>query len=343
LRNFPAKSGQSVAHNFAVQITGILPQGQIMPTVTFARVQAEVLALYRPPQRRKATHAKMSKVLREVAELGAKRSSDLSPSLIVDWLARHDDRRPATNRSYLGSLRAAANIAKKLGYLRVTPWEIRSDWIPADDEDDAEPLPRRHLTVLEIVRLLDQADADAIAGSWQAARLQALVYTYAFTGLRKCEALGLLVSDVSLPGHYLEVRGRRSRRLKTRSSRRTVAIHPELDVVLQRWLPRTECEWVFPSIRRESAWLNGGMGYRALDHVQALAGRCGLDGVTIQAIRRSIATHARRFGLGALEVKELLGHSSEQTQSWYLEDDLANQRAAIAKIDYRTCAARSIV
>ena len=313
-----------------------------MPAVTFTRFRAEVLDLYRPPQRRKATLAKMEKVLREVAELGVRRTSDLTPSLIVRWLAAHDDRRPATNRSYLGSLRAACNIARKLGWVRSTPWDVRADWIPEDVEDDAEPLPRRHLSVLEIVRLLDQADAEAILGSWQAGRLQALLYTYAFTGLRKSEALGLLTAEVDLAEHCLSIRGRRSRRLKTRSSRRRVAIHPELGVVLQRWLPRTECEWVFPSIRRESAWLNGGTGYRALDHVQALAGRCGISGVTIQAFRRSIATHARRFGLGPLEVRDLLGHSSERTQEWYLEDDLANQAVAIAKIDYRA-ASRSAV
>jgi len=314
-----------------------------MPPVTFARFNAEITMLYSPPQRRKATLAKMTKVLAEVADLGVRRTSDLSPSLIVRWLAAHDDRRPATNRSYLGSLRAACNIGRKLGWLRATPWDVRADWIPTDDEDDAEPLPRRHLSVLEIVRLLDQADAEAILGTWQAARLQALVYTYALTGLRKSEALGLLVADVSLPELSISVRGRRSRRLKTRSSRRRVAIHPELSVVLQRWLPRTECEWVFPSIRRESAWLNGTTGYRALDHVQALAGRCGIEDVTIQAFRRSIATHARRFGLGPLEVKDLLGHSSERTQDWYIEDDLDDQRVAIGKIDYRACAKRSVV
>ena len=185
---------------------------------------------------------------------------------------------------------------------------------------------------------MDQADAEAILGSWPAARLQALVYTYAYTGLRKAEALGLLTAEVDLTDRSISVRGRRSRRLKTRSSRRRVAIHPELGVVLQRWLPRTECEWVFPSLRRESPWLSGGSGYRALDHVQALAGRAGLVGVTIQAFRRSIATHARRFGLGPLEVQELLGHSSPQTQSWYLEDDLDDQRIAIGKIDYRSAA-----
>lgn len=193
------------------------------------------------------------------------------------------------------------------------------------------------------MKLIDQADADAILGDWQAGRLQALIYTYVYTGLRKAEALGLLAEDVDLDGRAISVRGRRSRRLKTRSSRRKVAIHPELAVVLRRWLPRTGCEWLFPAIRRESAWLGGTTGYRALDHVQGLARRCGLEGVTIQSFRRSVATHAKRFGLGPLEVKDLLGHSSVQTQDWYLEDDLANQHAAIGKIDYRACAARSVV
>lgn len=309
-----------------------------MPAISFARFEAEVLGLYSPPQRRKATRDKMSKVLREVAELGVRRTSDLTPSLVVRWLAAHSNRRPATNRSYLGSLRAATNIGKKLGWLRATPWDVRSDWIPADVEDDAEPLPRRHLTVLEMVRVLDQADVEAIQGSWHAARLQALVYTYAYTGLRKNEALGLLVADVAIADRYLDVRGRRNRRLKTRSSRRRIAIHPELAVVLSRWLPRTECEWVFPSLRRESPWLNGPKGGKALDQVKALAERAGIEGVTIQAFRRSLATHARRFGLGPLEVRDLLGHSTEKTQDWYLEDDIEDQRAAIGKIDYRACA-----
>lgn len=313
-----------------------------MPAVSFARFEAEVMALYRPPQRRKATAAKMQKVLREVAALKIRRTSDISPVLIVDWLAAHSDRRPATNRSYLGSLRAAVNIGRKLGYIRVSPWDIRADWIPVDDEDDAEPLPRRHLSVQEMVRLLDQADAEAIQGAWQAGRLQALVYTYAYTGLRRNEALGLLVSEVDLVGRSIRVKSRRSRRLKTRSSRRLVAVHEDLAVVLARWIPRAGSEWLFPTIKRESAWMFGSKGYRPLDHVQALADRAGIAGVTIQAFRRSIATHARRFGLGPLEVRDLLGHSSEQTQVWYLEDDLEDQRAAIGKIDYRT-AARSAV
>jgi len=309
-----------------------------MPPVTFARFEREILDLYRPPQRRKATLAKMAKVLDEIHELGVRRTSDLTPGTIVRWLAAHAERRPATNRSYLGSLRAAVNIGRKLGYLRVSPWDVRSDWIPLDVEDDAVPTVRRHLTLDEVGLVLDQADAEAIAGSWPAGRLQALVYTYAFTGLRKAEALGLLVADLNLAGRYLEVRGRRSRRLKTRSSRRRVAIHPELAVILSRWISRTGSEWLFPTLRREGPWLHGPNGGKALDQVKALCMRCGIEGVTIQAFRRSLATHARRFGLGPLEVRDLLGHTSERTQEWYLEDDLEDQRAAVGKIAYRPAA-----
>jgi len=311
-----------------------------MPAVRFARFMREILDLYRPPHRRSSTHAKMRKALEELAELGARRTSDVGPSLLVRWCAAHSDRRPATNRSYLGSLRAACAIAKQLGYLRVSPFEVRRDWIAQDVDDDTEAIARRHLTVGEVVAVLDQADAEAIMGDWRAGRLQALVYTYAFAGLRKAEALGLALEDVHLDQRCIRLRGRRNRRLKTRSSWRPVAIHPELAVVLQRWILRTGSEWLFPGIRREGPWLNGPAGDKALDHVKALADRAGVPGVTIQAFRRSLATHARRFGLGSREVRDLLRHSDERTQEWYLEDDIEDQLVAVSKIDYRAAAGR---
>lgn len=317
-----------------------------MSAIAFSRFRDEVLALYQPPHRRKATWFKMRKVLLEFGDLPAvRRTSDITPSAILLWLAAHTDRRPITNRSYLNTFRAAVNIAVKMQYLRVSPWAIRTDWIVFDDlEDDPDELPGRHHSIEELVAILAQADADAICGNWHSMRDQALVYVYAYTGLRKLEALGLKLADVHLDKELIYLRGRRARRLKTKSSRRPVGIAPELRVVLERWIPNCESEWLFPGSRRKSPWLHGSPGKKPLDRLKALGLRAGVPDVTIQSFRRSLATHSKRFGMGELEIRDLLGHTTVRTQEWYLEDDAENIREAARKISFRQFdSARSVL
>jgi integrase len=309
-----------------------------MPKVPFPRFAREILRLYQPPLRRRSTQAKMEKVLGEFAILPTvKTTYDITPAAIALWIRKHQDRKPITNRSYLGSFRAAVNYGVKMAYIRVSPWSIRTDWIAFDDDedDDLDERTDRFCSVPEIAALLDHLDAEAIRGGWVEGRLQALVYLYTFTGMRKSEALGLRVEDVHLADHFLRLRGHKARRLKTKSSARRIAIHPELATVLYRWTPRTGSDWLIPALRRRSPWLHGSPGQKPLDHVKAAGTAVGIANLTIQALRRSLATHSRRFGLGPLQVRDLLGHTSETTQAWYLEDDLAGQRAAIGKIDYR--------
>ena len=184
--------------------------------------------------------------------------------------------------------------------------------------------------------MLDLLDADAIRGGWFEGRLQVLGYLYLFTGLRKSEVLNLKRVDVSMEHHYIRLRSRKKKKLKTRPSARFVPIHEELSPVLDRWLARIDgCEWVIPGVRLKVAWTGGSPGKKPLDAIAAVGRRVGIHGLTIQSLRRSIWTHAKRFGLGQLEVQDLLGHGSVRTQDWYLEEDLADARAAIRKIDYR--------
>lgn len=312
-----------------------------MNAVPFAVFSAEVLALYSPPLRRAMTHAKMRRVLSEFASLGLATTAEITPSAIVRWLQSEHckARRAITNRSYLATMRAATTIAKRMGWLDVSPWDVRKDWLDWSDLDETEEGPStrpRHLTVEEIGRLLDQADREADrSGCWRASRLQALVYLYVYTGLRKSEALGLQTRDVDLGARTLTVRSSRRRRLKTRTSRRVIALHPDLVPVLARWIARSGSEWLFPCQRSPGPWLHGPAGAKALDQVRELATRAGLPHATIQALRRSLATHGRRWGWSQLDVQDLLGHGSVATQAWYLEDDLADQRAAIERIRYR--------
>jgi integrase len=311
-----------------------------MPAVPFARFTEEVLALYAPPLRRKATYLKMRQVLGEFAALQPrpKKTSDIGPALMTRWLAAYrEKRKPITSASLLISFRAACNIARKMGWLRVTPWDIRKDWISADDcaDDDDAPGAIRHHSIEDLLRVLDRAALEAAEGGWEPARLQALVATYIYTGLRKKEALGLQRPDVDLGARIIKVKSRRRRKLKTRASAAPVGVPDELAPILDVWLRRAGSDWVFPNKSGTGFWNEGRPGKKPLDQVKALGQRAGVAGLTIQSFRHSLATHAGRFGLGPLALKAQLRHTSLGTQEHYIESDLANIRAIASQIRFR--------
>ena len=62
--------------------------------------------------------------------------------------------------------------------------------------------------------MLATADSEALAGSWLARRLRAVVYTLAFTGAHKAEVLGLRLADVDLSRETIAFRSHPKRRLK---------------------------------------------------------------------------------------------------------------------------------
>jgi len=73
-----------------------------MPSVSFARFEAEILELYSPPFCKKATTKQVKQVLREFRELpGVKRTGDLGPVAIARWVQAHPDRSAVTIESLL--------------------------------------------------------------------------------------------------------------------------------------------------------------------------------------------------------------------------------------------------
>lgn len=316
-----------------------------MPAVAFSRLYSEMEVLYKPPHRRKSTWFKLRTVLREFQALpGVRRTSDITPVNVVAWVDAHPNRQPITNRSYLSAFHQAVKYARTMGYLRVDPWDVRTDWITEDmglAEEETEETPRHH-PIEALVAYLDLLDAEALAGGWFEARLQALSYTYALTGVRKTEALGLRVADVDLPGRLIDLKTRRRRKLKTRNSAQPVPIAPELHTVLSRWLPMCGSEWLFPARGRKVArkksvpWLEGPRGEKALDAIKAAGVRAGIPNLTIQSLRRSIATHGKRMGLSLMEVRDLLRHKDARTtQDWYIEDDVPGITSIADRISYR--------
>src|SRR5206468_1313861 len=133
-------------------------------------------------------------------------------------------------------------------YLHETPFTF---WRPSQYiRNDAAPAkrPARHRSLGDITRILDRADVEASAGDWARRRLRALVYVYAYLGLRAAEALHLWTSDLELARNALTLQAHPEDgwRPKTLRSAAVLPLAGPLAAVLADWWPETGCRWLFP-------------------------------------------------------------------------------------------------
>jgi integrase len=309
-----------------------------MRKLRFDRFVAEVLSLNEPPIRAKGTLRQMRQVLREFAELPSIRAvADLRPPAIAAWIKAHPQRSPARSASLLRSLSSACSYGVSEGYLAHSPFEFRrvNGWVRDQVLAPDHPRALRHQTAEAIDRVLRLLDADAAGGAWKAGRLQALVYVFAYLGLRKAEGLNLKTYDVDLTRRVVSIEPRRTFRPKTKRSAAKLPIAEPLADVLGLWLPRCGGEWVFPGVRLGGPWTSGPPGYKPLDEIRAAGERAGVRDLTIAGFRKTIGTLAKGWGLGQLELKALLRHSNVETQRWYDEEQVESLRPAVAKIQFR--------
>jgi integrase len=308
-----------------------------MRSPTFVRFTAEVLSLNSPPMRAAATCRQMRQVLKEFAVLpGIKSASDLRPTAIARWIAQHPTRTPVRTASLLRALSSACKYAVSEGYLRQSPFVFRriNDWVRVAVLAPDHPRPLRHHSAESIGRLLQHLDGQ-VGGGWKAARLQALVYLLAYTGLRRGEALHLHASDVDLERRVLKIQPRRSHALKTRSSAATLPLADPLLEVLRLWLPRCGGQWLFPGARLAGPWTGGPPGQKPIDQIRKAGEAVGIQGLTFLGFRKTLGTLAKSWGLGQLEVRALLRHSNVETQRWYDEEQVESLRPAVSRIQFR--------
>jgi integrase len=302
--------------------------------VPFRQFHAEVLRLYQPPARRPATRAKIRQVLDEFKKI-CKTTSDLDPAKIADWMAAHPDRAAATHRSLLSAFRAACSYGEYKKYLE-NPFAFRRlvDWLPDDELDESEEFSR-HRSAEEIALVLRLADVEAATGDWEAVRLRAAIYTWAYTGAGNKEVLGLRTADVDLPKNIITFRSHARRRLKTGARAAIASIAPPLAEVLAPYLPHTGCEWLFPHKYLTGPWLHGSVGSKPLDQVKQLGERAGVPGLTILSLRHTVGTLAEGWDIGELMLQRILRHSRRKTQRSYRHLDLRQLHDAAAKIRYQ--------
>ncbi len=193
--------------------------------------------------------------------------------------------------------------------------------LPSNPADAGLHLPRqtrkpfKTWTDGEARRFLDASGADRLSALW------ALMLS---TGMRRGEALGLRWEDIdfgaarlSVVQHVVVVRNRALiQEIKTPSSRRSIALYPDVVGALRKHAARQKEERLLVG----PAWTDSGLVFttsvgtvlhprnvrRSFD--QAVA-RAGVPPITLHDLRHTAATLALKAGAHPKLVQEMLGHA----------------------------------
>ena len=84
-------------------------------------------------------------------------------------------------------------------------------------------------------------------------------------------------------------------------------------------------------IKGRQAWTRK-CGERACDRIRQAGQEVGVAGFTLLSLRHSFATHARRhWGLSAIELADVLRHTSPATQRWYVHEGRLDELVSSVK------------
>lgn len=298
-----------------------------MSPKTLRQLKDELSDLYAPPLRAPATWYPIRQVLEEMDRAGIRLVSELQPAGIARWIKAHPDRGAMTIKKLLGSLRAACSYAVQMRYLERSPFEFRREWVRTPKNH----APKHH-SAESISRVLSLLESERVLG-WEEHRLFALTALYAYTGVRKMEALNSKVSDYHLDEGFFDLVAHR--RLKTSDSEQPIPLPSRLVAILREWLPKAESEWAFPNKGRTGPWTGGSPGRKPLDQIKIAGERAGVSGFTVLSLRHSWATHAESlWDLGEGVTKRVLRHTTTRTQLHYRHADLPNLRRRVADLSF---------
>jgi integrase len=194
-----------------------------------------------------------------------------------------------------------------------------------------------HYTRSQVASMLNQADKELLdsPGDWMIARLKALIYFVAYTGVRIEEALYLEWSDIEWGVGVANISFKIEHGLKTDSSENPIGLSVELISVLRGWQAFQTCNWVFPN-KWKRPWTGGSNGGKPLDHLKELAKRAGIEHATWKMFRHTLATHGKQwFGFTEEQVRAQLRHTTTETQRHYTHGDKENLHELAKRLDFR--------
>ncbi len=226
-------------------------------------------------------------------------STNMVDAAVAQWLRNGMSIKRANN--ILTILRKALVCAVEWGFLTRAPIIRHHRYFP--------PIPQ-YLTRAESTRLLDFMEP----GFWKT-----FVRFLLGTGVRFGEAAALRWDDLDLESNRPTVAIRRGvacgivTEPKTRASRRTIILIPEIVIALRALrYQRRNSDWVFTS--------PSGQFYKPTNTNRILRAACIKAGVPIVSwhkLRHSCATQLLACGVPLPAIKEVLGHTSLEVTSIY--------------------------
>jgi integrase len=194
-----------------------------------------------------------------------------------------------------------------------------------------------HYTRTQLSSILNQADKELsdTPEDWTRARIRALTYSVAYTGVRIEEALFLEWSDIEWDVGVANISFKIEHGLKTDGSENPIGLSDDLISVLQAWQRLQTCNWVFPN-KWKRPWTGGSRGDKPLDHLKKLAKRAGIEHANWKMFRHTLTTHGKQwFGLTEEQVRAQLRHTTTETQRHYTHGDKENLHELASRLDFR--------
>jgi len=261
-------------------------------------------------------------------ELGRLSLADLAPRFVARAVHRiSGSYLPSRTRRTVSSLGSLTRYLVGQEILAANPLDSPAIELPA--------LPVRQpvaLSVDEMRRLFATcALLDPQARRPWPQRDLALVGLLCSTGLRESEVINLRVGDLVVAERlaHVSVIGKRNKQ-------RSVPVHPEVLVVVERYLEERR-SWLgeFDEsaplfVRSDGRVFEATALYRLVARLFARSGITPRSGSMVHALRHSFATHALDSGASIVEVQKLLGHSSLETTRRYLDVVGDGLRAAVS-------------
>lgn len=334
--------------------------GEVTP-IPWQDFLREFMTPYTVKTRARGTVRAMEDVVKSLSALTVpSEAGELVPAirttadLTVGTIARYVDTMPATlsPNTVVGRLRVVhiiCNYAWKTGRVRINPFLIR----PIRQWAKKAPSKKKQFHSPEeigrVLALMKKHVQERVGyARWRAHRLYALTATLAMTGLRAGEAYYLEIGDIDLERRLIHVRPKAAHRLKTAESENCVPIPQALYDVLagpDGWLAHRldapdgfaidrGCTWVFPSVYRTAPWTSGSPGTKPRDRMVAVGLEAGVAGLNPLSLRHSYASLMVTLGAGPGTLKQLLRHSNESTQQYYVHRNYEALHRATADVRF---------
>jgi integrase len=312
-RVFYGKTRQEVAQKLAK----ILPQvnaGLIAPEkYTFGNWFHLWLESYKRPMVRQNTYERYAHFARKhiLPYLEKIPLERLRPEILQSFIAAKEKEglNPNTIKYLQVIIHAALQKAMDLGYIPRNP----ADFVT---------LPKRRQ---KEIRILSPEELQRFLAAAKKHRLFPAFLLLATTGMRRSEVLGLRWQDVDLERGTVSVnqvlvplvRGVTFEEPKTKQSRRTIPLLPEVVEELQTWRKK----WLEEKLALGADWPETDLVFPSEIHTpflprnftrvfHSIRREAGIVGFTVHGLRHSAASYLLAKGVHPKVVAEVLGHSS---------------------------------